>query len=61
MRRQPSGISPHEEQIGNESVTIGQGKAAFLPDGKKITHVLHRADAPRGSVDDDADPPVRHT
>ena len=60
QRRQPPGIAPHEQQVGHQSVAIAQLQPALRGDRQEIRHVLRRAHAPGGAVDDDADATVAH-
>src|SRR4029453_5780451 len=55
-----SGPTAYPQQPGDQPVPFGERKPAFLGDGQEIGHVLGRAHAARGAVDDDADPTIAH-
>jgi hypothetical protein len=54
------GVAADQHQLGDQPVAVGERKPALLGDGQEIGHVLGRAHAARGAVDDDADPTIAH-
>ena len=54
------GVAADQHQLGDQPVAVGERESALGGDGQEVGHVLGRAHAARGAVDDDADPTLAH-
>ena len=56
----PLGVAADQHQLGDQPVAVRELQPALRGDGQQIGHVLGRAHAARGAVDDDADSTIAH-